>query len=212
MADIGSGTGFIAKELFELSGLKNPIWCVDPSVDMQEVARQKKGLYPVQKTAEEFFSDPEISESFDRVLSVTSAHHFVNPDVVYKGVLRSLRPGGIFVQLNTLKSGHPVFKSAQKLLSESFERERETQFSFLRAINLGAKISQKEFSFPLAVTKSKLYEMFRCRYMSILEHFSDDKIEEGLSEFENDVLKDVKNEELINHDRTLLLTKAEKVA
>lgn len=109
--------------------------------------------------------------------------------------------------------GHPVFKSAQKLLSESFERERETQFSFLRTINLGAKISQEEFSFPLAVTKSKLYEMFRCRYiMSILEHFSDDQIEEGISEFENDVLKEVKNEELINHDRTLLLTKAEKVA
>ena len=213
MADIGSGTGFIAKELFELSGLKNPIWCVDPSVEMQEVAGQKKGLYPVQKRAEEeFFSDPEISESFDRVLSVTSAHHFDNPDVVYEGILRSLRAGGIFVQLNTLKCGHPVFKSAQKLLSESFERERETQFSFLRAINLGAKISQEEFSFPLAVTKSKLYEMFRCRYMSILEHFSDDQIEEGISEFENDVLKDVKNEELINHDRTLLLTKAEKVA
>lgn len=35
---------------------------------------------------------------------------------------------------------------------------------------------------------------------------------EGISEFENDVLKEVKNEELINHDRTLLLTKAEKVA
>lgn len=109
--------------------------------------------------------------------------------------------------------GHPVFKSAQKLLSESFERERETQFSFLRTINLGAKISQEEFSFPLAVTKSKLYEMLRCRYiMSILEHFSDDQIEEGISEFENDVLKEVKKEELINHDRTLLLTKAEKVA
>ena len=39
VADIGSGTGAIAKDLFELSGLNNPIWCVDPSVEMQEVAR-----------------------------------------------------------------------------------------------------------------------------------------------------------------------------
>lgn len=58
VADIGSGTGFIANELFKLSGLNNPIWCVDPSLEMQELARQKEGFYPVQKTAEEFCSDP----------------------------------------------------------------------------------------------------------------------------------------------------------
>ena len=35
-----SGTGAIAKELFELSRIHNLIWCtcVDPSVEMQEVA------------------------------------------------------------------------------------------------------------------------------------------------------------------------------
>ena len=180
VADIGSGTGFIANELFKLSGRNNPIWRVDPSLEMQEVAQQKEGLYPVQKTAEEFCSDPQISEIFDRVVCVTSAHHFVDPDAVYKGIPRSLRPSGIFVQLNTLKSGHPVFKSAEKLVSKSFERERETQFSLLNVIDLDAKISSDEFSFPLGVPKSKLYEMFRCRYMSILDHFSDDQIEEGI--------------------------------
>ena len=74
VADIGSGTGAIAKDLFELSGLNNPVWCVDPSVEMQEVARQKKGVYPVVKTAEEFFANPQIREKFDRVLATISAH------------------------------------------------------------------------------------------------------------------------------------------
>lgn len=146
------------------------------------------------------------------MVCVTSAHHFVDPDAVYKGIPRSLRPSGIFVQLNTLKSGHPVFKSAEKLVSKSFERERETQFSLLNVIDLDAKISSDEFSFPLGVPKSKLYEMFRCRYMSILDHFSDDQIEEGIKELESGVLKDAKDDELINQDRTLLITKAEKVA
>ena len=91
VADIGSGTGAITKDLFELSGLNNPIWCEDPSVKMQEVARQKKGVYPVVKTAEEFFANPQIRERFDRVLATISAHHFVNSDAVYKGILRSLR-------------------------------------------------------------------------------------------------------------------------
>ena len=93
-ADIDRWTGAIAKELFELSGLHNPIWCVDRGVQMQEVARQKKEVYPVVKTAEEFFClNQQISEKFDRVLAIVSAHHFVNPDAVYKGLIRSLRPG-----------------------------------------------------------------------------------------------------------------------
>ena len=212
IADVGSGTGTIAKVLYELSGLENPIRCVDPSVEMQQVARQKKGVYTVVKTAEEFFSDTQISESFDRVIAVTSAHHFVNPDVVFKGILCSLRPGGIFVLVSTLKSGHPIFGSAQELVSHSFEREREIQFFFQRATNLNAKISQQELSFPLGVTKSKLYEMFRCRHMSIFDHFSDDQIEEGIRELESDVLKDLKDDDLINDERTLLVTRAEKVA
>ena len=73
VADIGSGTGAIAKDLFELSGLHNHI-LFDPSVEMQEVARQKKGVYPVVKTAEEFFANPQIREKFDRVLATISAH------------------------------------------------------------------------------------------------------------------------------------------
>ncbi|KAJ7350152.1 hypothetical protein OS493_038162 [Desmophyllum pertusum] len=96
VADIASGTGFIAEQLFKLSGLNNPVWCVDPSAEMQEVAQQKKGLYPVQKTAEEFFSDPEINQVFDRVICVCSSHHFVDPVAVYKGILRSLRSRWFF--------------------------------------------------------------------------------------------------------------------
>ena len=156
--------------------------------------------------------NPQISESFDRVIAVTSAYHFVNPNVVFKGTLRSLRPGGIFVLVSTLKSGHPMFRSVQKLVSHSFERERESQFSFQRATNLNAKVSQQEFCFPLGVAKSKLYEMFRCRYMSIFDHFSDDQIEEGIRKFENDVLRDLKDDDLINDERAMLVTRAEKVA
>lgn len=212
LVDIGSGTGVIAKELFELSGLNSPIWCVDPSVEMQEIARQRKGIYTVLKTANEFFSDPLISESFDRVIAVTSAHHFVNPDVVYKGILRSLRPGGMFVQINILNFGHPVFKCAEMPVRQSFEQERTTQFSLLGRIDLNSKVSQEEFSFPLSLTKSKLYELFRWRYISVLEQFSDDQIEKGIKEFEEGLLKDVRDDELLNYEYTVLVTKAEKVS
>lgn len=97
VADIGSGNGFIAENIFESSGLKNPVWCVEPSAEMQELARKRKGFYPVQKTAGEFFSDPRISQCFDMVVAVCSTHHFVDPDAVYEGIFRALRPSGAFV-------------------------------------------------------------------------------------------------------------------
>ena len=207
VADIGSGTGTIAKELYELSGLENPIWCVDPSVEMQEVARQKKGVYTVLKTAEEFFSDSQISESFDRVIAIISAHHF-NSDIAFKRILRSLRPSGIFFLVTTLKSSLPIFKSAKEPVSQSLEEGRKSHFSFLN--NLNAKVSQQEFSYSASVTKSKLYEMFRGRFISLLKQFSDDQIEEGIRELENDAFKNMKDGDLINFEHTLLVIRAEK--
>ena len=44
----------------------------------------------------------------------------------------------------------------------------------------------------------------------MLEHFSDDQIEEGIREFENEEFKDLKDDDLVNNEYTLLVTRAEK--
>lgn len=113
IADIGSGTGIIAEKLYEKCGLTKAIWCVDPSVEMQEKAWKREGTYPVLKTAEEFFSHPEIAHCFDRVISIGAAHHFADPVAVYKSIFHSLRPGGIFIEVTTMDTGYPCFKSAK---------------------------------------------------------------------------------------------------
>ena len=179
---------------------------------MQEVARQKKGVYPVVKTAEEFFANPQIRERFDRVLATISAHHFVNSDAVYKGILRSLRPGGFYVQINTVRCSLPSFRGVKKLLNQCFEREKEISSPLLREIGLNANISHQEFSFSATVTKSKLYEKYRCRFLSLLQHLSDDEIEEGIRELQNEYYQNVTSDELINYEDTVLVTRAEKVA
>ena len=181
---------------------------------MQEVARQKKGVYPVVKTAEEFFANPQIRERFDRVLATISAHHFINSNAVYKGILRSLRPGGFYVQINTLEGSLPSFKGVKKLMRQCFEREKEISSPLLREIGLNANISHQEFTFSAAVTKSgrELYEKYRCRFISLLQHLSDDQIEEGISELDNEHFQNVKDHELINFECTVLVTKVEKVA
>ncbi|KAJ7349549.1 hypothetical protein OS493_038616 [Desmophyllum pertusum] len=169
VADIGSGTGFIAEQLYELSGLNNPVWCVDPSAEMQETAWQRTGLYPVQKTAEEFVSDPEISQVFDRIICASATHHFIDPDAVFKGIVRSLRPGGFFIQVNTVAVGHPMFKSAEKICSTCRKNVVKPTPRLLQEMNLQGKISHQEVTTStMTVTKSKLYEMFRCRYYELV--------------------------------------------
>ena len=208
VADIGSGTGFIAETIFESFGLKDPICCVDPSPKMQELAKKRKGICPVQKTAEEYFSDPQISQCFDMVIAAFSAHHFVDPDAVYKGIFRSLRSGGIFVQFDAISDGHPKFKMALDEVS-NYSQRVSVRKKFLREIAFQGKFTQKEISYPWSVTKSKLYEMFRCRYVSMFHQLSDEQIEEGITELESQALKDVKGDELIDCTYVILMTKFE---
>lgn len=208
VADIGSGNGFIAENIFETSGLKNPVWCVEPSAEMQELARKRKGIYPVQKTAGEFFSDPKISQCFDMVVAVCSTHHFVDPDAVYEGIFRALRPSGAFVQFDTIRHNHPYFKMAENTLSTYSQRVSERK-QFLREIKFQGKFSQEEFSYAWSVRKSKLYEMFRLRCMSMFHQLSDEQIEEGIKELDSETLKDVKDNDIINCSTVILMTKFE---
>ena len=208
VADIGSGTGLIAETIFESFGLKDPICCVEPSPEINQLAKKRRGICPVQKTAEEFFSDPQISQCFDMVIAVFSTHHFVDPDAVYKGIFRSLRPGGIFVQFDTISDGHPKFKMAVDKWSAHSQKASERK-KFLYDIMFQGKFTKKEISSPWSVTKSKLYEMFRCRYMSTFHQLSDEQIEEGIKELERQTLKDVKDDELINCTYVILMTKFE---
>jgi len=208
VADIGSGNGLIAENIFKLFTLKNPVWCVDPSADMQELARKRKGTYPVQNTAEEFFADPKISQCFDTILGVLSTHHFVDPNTVYERILGSLRPSGSFVQFDWVSISHPIFKLAANCYSSYFQEVSERK-QFFREMKFKGKFSQEEFSYAWSLTKSKLYEMFRRRYTSKFYQFTDEQIEEGIKELEKDTLKDVKDEDLINCNNVVLVTKFE---
>ena len=96
------------------------------------------------------------------------------------------------------------------LSSQCLEREREISSPLLRKIGLNVNLSQEEFSFSAGIKKSKLYERYRCRFISFLQHLSDDQIEEGITELDNEHYQNVKDDELINYECTMLVTKVEK--
>lgn len=86
VVDLASGTGTYGEKMVETFKLKNPVWCVEPSSEMQEAARAKKGLVTIEKTAEEFLDDLDKQHRFNFALCVNSVHHFSDPVKVYKGV------------------------------------------------------------------------------------------------------------------------------
>ena len=208
VADIGSGTGVIAEKLYEKYGLTKPIWCVDPCAEMQEKARERKGICPVLKTAEEFFSHPEINQCLDRVISIGAAHHFADPVAVYKSIFHSLRPGGIFLEVTTKDTGYPCFKSAKRVEKAAVEigiQKRKLLRKLVADPNV--RVSEKEFCCPMSLTKSKLYEMYRCRYMSMLHQLNDEQVAEGIKELEDGPLTDVKSYDHINFTQVFHVTK-----
>lgn len=77
---------------------------------------------------------------------------------------------------------------------------------------MNANISRQEFSFSVGVTKSKLDESYRCRFVSLFQKLSDDQIEEGISELGKEHYQNVKDDELSNYEYTVLMTRMVKVA
>ena len=101
-----------------------------------------------------------------------------------------------------------MFKMAANGYSSYFQKVSERK-QFFREIKFKGKFSQGEFSFAWSLTKSEFYEMFRRRYVSTFYHFTDEQIEEGIKEVESETLKDVKDEDLINCNTVVLVTKFE---
>lgn len=192
VVDIGSGTGFFAEKIFEARQLKKRIWCVDPSPEMQTVAKQRKGVYAVRKTAEEFVDDLEVDQLFDRVLCLSSLHHFSRPVEVLKGLRAHLHPSGELLVVRAGKSTRlPHFSKAEQNyrdIVENYSKERIT--AMLREADFEIEVSEEKIIW--IVKKSRWYEMLRGRFQSTLHEFTDEEIEEGIVELENGKLKGLK--------------------
>ena len=187
VADIGSGTGFFAEKIFEARHLKNPIWCVDPSPVMQILAKERKGVYPVKKTAGEFLDNLEINQVFDMVLCICSMHHFTQPMKFLRGLKAHLRTGGALLVVTTgLPTSFPFFTKAENAFGKiTFSKERVT--AMLRDANFQVEVSEEKFL--LGMEKSRWYKMLRGRFQSSMSEFTDKEIEDGIDELEEGKLK-----------------------
>ena len=209
VVDIGSGTGFLAEQLFEKVPLKNLVWCVDPSAEMQEVAKKKKGVFPIQKSVDEFLNDLNKDQRIDRAMCVATSHHFADPGKVFRGVEAFLSPGGVFLVLQMREYTFiPWFKSAENRIGSFLGELEETTSSCLLLANFDVEVSEEKVDYN--VTKSQWYDMLRGRFHSTLRQLSDEEIEEGIDELERGKLKGLKLHDDICISSKLHMFKAKK--
>ena len=190
VADIGSGTGFFAEKIFEARHLKNPIWCVDPSPEMQIVAKERKGVYTVTKTADEFLENLETNQVFDKVLCICSMHNFTQPVKIFRGLRAHLRTGGeLLVVRAGVSTSFPFFIKAENAFGEVMEKfSKERVTAMLREANFQVEVS-KEKVLLQGMEKSRWYKMLRGRFQSCMSEFTDKEIEDGIGELEKGKLK-----------------------
>jgi len=188
VADIGSGTGFFAERLYEERHLTNPIWCVDPSPEMQAIAKKRRGVYPITMTAEQFVHGFKTEKFFDKVLCISCIHHFTEPLEILRGLKVSLRPRGTLLVVNIGKSSNlPLFTNAEKSFGAFLSSFKERITAMLQKADFEVEVSEEKIY--VGLKKSQWYEMLRGRFTSNLNEFTDEEIEDGIRGLETGRLK-----------------------
>ncbi|MGC4106463.1 MAG: class I SAM-dependent methyltransferase [Thermomicrobiales bacterium] len=134
--DLGAGDGFAAASVMERYPLKHLV-LVDFSQPMLEEAKGhfKDAPFPVEYVEGDLRDDawwPGVQRSgpFDLVISRFAIHHIADElkQKLYAQVFQFLRPGGVFVNIEHVKSGSATLQEAfDRLMIEGIVRQGATE-------------------------------------------------------------------------------------
>jgi ubiquinone/menaquinone biosynthesis C-methylase UbiE len=203
IVDIGGGTAHISLKIHSDLGMTNPVVCVDPSRDMLNVA-QKNGAIAIQATAEEFLaSKPEYPLKV--VLMNGCVHHFTDVDFVFTKLAEYMPDDGVcFVTEYSGALSLPFFKAAVEAHTGIGEGLDQLQ-NLIKSIE-GLKCREVLCTEPGQTDKRLWYDAIRSRFFSLLMRFSDEQLEQGIEELE----EQFKGQDTLTYDMTykgLIVTK-----
>ena len=199
VVDLGGGTGEIGHRIWKLSKLTHPVLCVDPSKEMLDKAKQKEGVVTSHTNAEKFFSSTEHGPA-NRILMCACIHHISDYKATFAGVKEALTSDGILMIVNTSTLSH-LFSAAKKAFIPADLKSARTLFEML-GMNCRYVVGAEKFP----IEKTLWYSALRGKFMSSLHHFTDDEIEGGILELE----QEVSNQETLDFEivyESLIITK-----
>ena len=140
VADIGTGTGYLAKGLAKYA---KKVWAIDSSTAMLEVASNdinRAGLNNIELVAGDAHDLPLKDNSQDFVYANLLLHHVLEPALAIKELFRVLKPDGRIVITDVDQHNYQWVKKEKFDLWLGFEREEINEW-FVEAGFMGIEIS-----------------------------------------------------------------------
>ena len=184
VADIGSGTGEIAHQLWKSKDLKNPIVCVEPMSSMLEHLKMKDGVEAVQASAEEFVTLNKFGKRFDKILLCGSAHHLSDPTMVFTALFEQLTEKGVCIIVYPMNYSL-LSTFANSLVSKANTKFRENLMAIFKKMDV--RWSETSHAYSCTVPKRECYAALRDRFLTFLEQLTNDEIEERIEELEKEI-------------------------
>ena len=194
VVDIGAGTGYLAHQMWTSGELEQPVLCVEPSLAMLNVAKQREGVVPIHASAEEFFANPKYGGEFNKVLMSCCVHHFIDWPTVFSSLAKCQTNGFCVILTRPPKTTLPFFRAAHKRFKSSCT-DSESLLSLLQSLGFKTETTMEIMKFSLQ--KQQWYRMLRERYMSHLEPLTGKEMEDGIAELEKEQFQGVKDSDLI---------------
>lgn len=137
-------------------------------------------LRPLRAPAEELATG-EVGV-WDAILLKESLHHVAKSArrAVLHGLARQLAPGGrLVVVMLPPQLDHPLFTAALDRLTRATFTPTTAAHHLADA---GLDVTVRHEAFPVTLPTTRWLDMVRARYMSLLNHFTDDELAHGLTE------------------------------
>jgi tRNA A58 N-methylase Trm61 len=127
VADIGVGSGFIARKIAKQIGEKGVVYGVDIQPEMLEVLKKRMAMFRITNVrpvlGEE--KDPKLPpESVDTMIMVDVYHEFEYPHEMIAAMIKALKPGGriVFVEFRGEDPSVPI-KAVHKMTEQQIKKE-----------------------------------------------------------------------------------------
>ena len=168
---------------FILASLNHPVICIDPSAEMLQLAKSRGGLKPCLTTADAFLTTTTNDlPKCNKILINESAHLFPYPQNTFCKAHEYLPADGLLVVIiRATQSTFPMWRA----LREKFAPVSENEFQvYLEKAGFNVRMSTEVGT--VEMTKLDWYDRLRKRVFSTLYEFSDEQIEEGLRELDQE--------------------------
>ena len=175
IVEVGAGTGIFAQEIVNKFPSIQMI-CIDDNALMLNWNKEKR----IKQICQDALAFSKETITYDKVYMKEFIHHIRKEDrlELFKGLHQQLTSNGsILILLEPRRLNYPLFEEAL----QKFERKQPARIEIMNALELaGFTTSFNVISYPINLSKIKYIEMVRNKYMSVLESFTYDELENGI--------------------------------